>query len=129
VTLIAATRPERRDDPLAHVKAAEWGKGLGTLWRITRLTARHPWQASISILATIIACTFQLIIPRLLGRAVDEAQGILKADTAVAAEHALLITALTLLAVSVLRGFFTMAQNYYGDAVGHHLGYELRLAT
>jgi ATP-binding cassette subfamily B protein len=129
VTLSAATRAERRDNPFAHVKAAEWGKGLGTLYRITRLTMRHPWQAGIAILSTIIACTFQLIIPRLLGRAVDEAQGILSADTAVAAQHALLVTAGTLLAVSILRGVFTMAQNYYGDAVGHHLGYELRLAT
>lgn len=129
MTLIAAARPQRRDDPFAHVKAAEWGKGLGTLLRIMRLTARHPWQAGISIIATIIACTFQLMIPRLLGRAVDEAQGILKADQALAAEHALLVTAVTLLVVSVLRGLFTMAQNYYGDAVGHHLGYELRLAT
>lgn len=45
-----------------------------------------------------------------------------------AAEHALWNTALTLLVVSVLRGLFTMAQNYYGEAVGHQTGYELRLA-
>ncbi len=64
MTLSAATRAERRDNPFAHVKAAEWGKGLGTLYRITRLTMRHPWQAGIAILSTIIACTFQLIIPR-----------------------------------------------------------------
>lgn len=129
MTLRAATRPEERDNPLAHVKAAEWGKGLNTLVRITRLTLRHPWQAATAILSTLIAATLQLIIPRLLGRAVDEAQGILNANTAVAAQHALLVTAATLLVVSILRGLFTMSQNYYGDAVGHHLGYELRLAT
>ena len=28
----------------------------------------------------------------------------------------------------MLRGLFTMVQNYYGEAVGHHIGYELRLA-
>ena len=28
----------------------------------------------------------------------------------------------------MLRGLFTMVQNYYGEAVGHHVGYELRLA-
>ncbi|SHF56273.1 ATP-binding cassette, subfamily B [Kaistia soli DSM 19436] len=131
MTLTAATRAEQRETSLAHVKAAGWGKGLGTLARITRLTLRHPWQASAAVLATLVAATLQLVIPRLLGRAVDEAQGILSAnaDSAVAAQHALLITAATLLAVSVLRGLFTMAQNYYGDSVGHHLGYELRLAT
>jgi ATP-binding cassette subfamily B protein len=30
--------------------------------------------------------------------------------------------------VSVARGFFTMLQNYFGEAVGHNIGYELRLA-
>ena len=45
-----------------------------------------------------------------------------------ATEHALWTTALTLLVVSVLRGVFTMSQNYYGEAVGHQTGYELRLA-
>ena len=44
------------------------------------------------------------------------------------AEQALWTTALTLLVVSILRGLFTMAQNYYGEAVGHQTGYELRLA-
>ena len=33
-----------------------------------------------------------------------------------------------LLVVSVLRGIFTLLQNYYGEAVGHQVGYELRLA-
>ena len=29
----------------------------------------------------------------------------------------------------MLRGVFTMVQNYYGELVGHHIGYELRLAV
>ena len=33
-----------------------------------------------------------------------------------------------LLVVSVARGLFTLAQNYYSESVGHHVGYELRLA-
>ena len=41
---------------------------------------------------------------------------------------ALMTTALILLVVSVLRGLFTLLQNYYGEAVGHQIGYELRLA-
>ena len=35
---------------------------------------------------------------------------------------------MTLLGVSVARGFFTLVQNYYSESVGHHVGYELRLA-
>lgn len=113
----------------AHVRAAGWGKGLSILTRITVMALRHPWQTSAAIGATFIASGFQLMIPLLLGRAIDEAQGIgaggSGADTA---QDALLATALLLLSVSVLRGLFTMVQNYYSEAVGHHIGYELRLA-
>src|SRR5690606_32032982 len=75
------------------------------------------------------AATLQLTIPRLLGHAVDQAQGILAGGGAgSAAEMGLWWTAGTLLAVSVLRGLFTMLQNYFGESVGHNVGYELRLA-
>ncbi|WP_167480609.1 ABC transporter ATP-binding protein [Mesorhizobium waimense] len=119
--------PERGKS-FAHVAEASWGKGLSTLLRIVRMTLRHPWQVAITIVSTFIAATLQLFIPRLLGRAIDQAQGVMAAGAGTAAEHALWNTALTLLVVSILRGLFTMAQNYYGEAVGHQTGYELRLA-
>lgn len=90
---------------------------------------RHPWQASAAVGATLIASAFQLMIPKLLGRAVDETQGAMAGGLiGVAAQDALLTTALLLLAVSILRGIFTMVQNYYSEAVGHRMGYKLRLA-
>lgn len=95
--------------------------------RITLYSLRHPWQAGTAIAATIIASVLQLLIPRLLGHAVDQAQGILSAG-AEGAEQALFWSAMTLLGVSVARGFFTLMQNYYSESVGHHVGYELRLA-
>lgn len=114
---------------LAHVKAAGWGKGLSILTRITVMAFRHPWQSGAAIGATFIASGFQLMIPELLGRAVDQAQGIMaNGSLGVEAQDALLWTALLLLGASVLRGLFTMVQNYYSEAVGHHIGYELRLA-
>lgn len=67
------------------------------------------------------------MIPRLLGHAVDQAQGILTV-AGEGAEQALWWSALTLLVVSVARGVFTLLQNYYSESVGHHVGYELRLA-
>ena len=82
--------------------------------------ARHPWQAGAAIGATLVAAAMQLAIPRLLGRAVDQTQLVVAGGAAAsAAEAALWTTALTLFAVSVLRGLFTMVQNYYGEAVGH----------
>jgi ATP-binding cassette, subfamily B, multidrug efflux pump len=95
--------------------------------RITRFSLRHPFQASLAIGATIVATVLQLTIPRLLGQAIDQAQNVLTL-AGDGAQQALVWTAVTLLAVSVARGFFTLVQNYYSESVGHHVGYELRLA-
>jgi ATP-binding cassette subfamily B protein len=77
--------------------------------------------------ATLIAASLQLWIPSLLGTAVDQARGVIAAGEA--GETALWLTALTLLTVSILRGLFTLVQNYYSESVGHHAAYELRLAA
>lgn len=124
---LKAGRDRSRGDARAHVAAAHAGKGQSPLLRITLFSLRHYWQASLAIGATIIASVLQLSIPRLLGQAVDQAQNVLSV-AADGAEQALMWSALTLLAVSVARGFFTLIQNYYSESVGHHVGYELRLA-
>ena len=113
--------------PLARARTAGWGRGLGAIARITRMTLRHPWRFAAAVGATFAAALLQLAIPRLLGRAVDQTQTILQGPGE-EARAALLVTALMLLAVSVGRGLFTMVQNYFGEAVGHHVGYALRLA-
>jgi ATP-binding cassette subfamily B multidrug efflux pump len=124
---LKAGRDRSRGDARAHVAAAHDGKGQSPLLRITLFSLRHYWQASLAIGATIIASTLQLTIPRLLGQAVDEAQNVLS-TAAEGAQQALFWSALTLLLVSVARGFFTLIQNYFSESVGHHVGYELRLA-
>jgi ATP-binding cassette subfamily B protein len=101
---------------------------LDVLWRIMKMTLAHPWQCAIAVVSTIIACIFQLAIPRLLGNAVDQAHSILsRSADAGAAEAALWTIGLTLFGASVMRGVFTLFQNYFGEAVGHRIGYELRL--
>jgi len=110
----------------ARVSAAAWGPGFSAIVRIMRMVLRHPFGVGVALVSTFAAATLQLAIPRLLGRAVDETQHVIASG--VDAETALLETALVLLVVSVLRGVFTMLQNYYGEAVGHQVGYELRLA-
>ncbi|WP_283193468.1 ABC transporter ATP-binding protein [Rhizobium sp. AN80A] len=114
---------------MAKATAAGWGKGLSTLVRITVMALRHPWQSGLAIGATLIASSFQLMIPRLLGSAVDHTQAVVEGGAAgLVAQDALLTTALLLLGASVMRGVFTMVQNYYSESVGHHMGYELRIA-
>lgn len=118
---------QRRADPFSHVAAVNRHKGVPTLLRIFLLNLRHPWQVAIAIGTTIIACVLQLLIPRLLGQAIDQARP-LATEAADLATQALWGTALLLLVVSVARGIFTMLHNYYSEAVGHHAAYELRLA-
>ena len=96
---------------MSHVVATQAGKGLTTLWRIMVLTWRHPWMVIITLASTIIMCVLQLWVPRLLGQAVDQAEGVLDGAGAV---DALWTTAWILLVVSIGRGIFTMTMNYFG---------------
>ncbi|RDE08770.1 ABC transporter ATP-binding protein [Pelagibacterium lacus] len=127
MSILTAGRRRSRGDARAHVAAAHAGKGSSPLLRITFLSLRHPVQVTIAVAATMIAALLQLLIPRLLGQAIDQAENIVSvaSDTA---HNGLWATALTLLAVSVARGVFTLFQNYFAESVGHHVGYELRLA-
>ena len=102
------------------------------LLRISEMAFRHRARMGIGIAATILAAIFQLYIPQYLGQAVDQAHGFLSGAAAgaadrIAAEDALLTTALLLLGAAVGRGLLTMMQNYQGEAVGQFIGYQLRL--
>ncbi len=103
---------------------------VNVIVRVLRMVCRHRLAMLLGLLASIAAANFQLLIPQYLGAAVDHAQGLLaRTDAgAEAARSALWTTALILFGVGVARGLFTMVQNYLGEALGHRIGYELRLA-
>ena len=115
-------------NPIDHVAAAQRYSTLGTLVRITLMNLRHPWQVAVAMLATLVAATLTLLIPRLLGEAVDQARPLLSGGQIELAQDALWTTAMVLLGVSIARGAFTLLQNYLAESVGHHCAYELRLA-
>ncbi|MFP6758469.1 MAG: ABC transporter ATP-binding protein [Alphaproteobacteria bacterium] len=96
------------------------------------MSLRHPGRMALAVGATVLAGIFQLYVPQYLGRAVDQARGLLDggvtATGRAAAEEALMATALLLIGASLLRGLFTMMQNYQGEAVGQLIGYDMRLA-
>ena len=97
--------------------------------RIVRMTLRYRAGVAVAVGATFAASAFQLAIPGLVGDAVDGAHGLLAdgAATPEAARAALWHAALLLLGVSILRGLFTLAHNYSGEAIGHRLAHDLRL--
>lgn len=106
---------------------ASWSGGMRNIARVTRLALRHPGAVATAALATALAAAMQLAIPVLLGRAVDQTQGLTGAGND-GAVRALAITAGLVLGASVLRGFFTTLQNYFSEYVGHQTAYALRLA-
>ena len=115
-----------------HLAASDQRHSADTriLWRIIRLSLRYRFRVIVAISATVVAAAFQLAIPPLLGNAVDSALGSLRGGAAEveAARDALTYAALLLLGASVLRGVFTLIHNYSGEAIGHLLSYDLRLA-
>ena len=104
------------------------GFDLATLSRITKMAFRYRARMTLAIVATVLAAFAQLAIPALIGDAVDQAQSLLAGTDTQAARDALVITALWLLGASIARGALTMTQNYQGEAVGHLLAHEVRMA-
>lgn len=114
----------------SRVRRRAVGFDAATLWRITKMAFRHRWRMGFGITATVLAAAAQIVIPQLIGNAVDSAHGMLAGAQmdAAATRAALFYTALLLLGTSLFRGACTLVQNYQGEAVGHLIGYELRLA-
>ena len=123
-------REDRDADETYRIKVSKID--INVLWRITAMSLRHPGRMALAIGATGLAGFFQIYVPQYLGQAVDQARGLLHGDvnasSRAGAEDALMATALLLIGVSLLRGLFTMMQNYQGEAVGQLIGYDMRLA-
>jgi ATP-binding cassette subfamily B protein len=105
-------------------------KAVNTLLRIARMALVYRWRMLLALLSAIAAACFQLMIPQILGRAVDNAYGLVAGALVPPDEvrQALWAAAGLLLVVGTLRGLFTMLHNYQGEAIGQSIGYELRLA-
>ena len=94
------------------------------LLRIQRLTLRHKWLLAAAYLATAAVTASYLILPRLLGEAVDELGRSFESGTY--SQRTVLVLALLILAVSAARGIFAFAQMYLGEALGQKVVYDLR---
>ncbi|MEE2760453.1 MAG: ABC transporter ATP-binding protein [Pseudomonadota bacterium] len=97
---------------------------------MTWMALGYRVRLPIAVIAVIIASLLQLLIPRFLGDAVDNAMGLLGGSEAAPSvvKEALLATALLVLGTSILRGLFTLLFNYQAEAMGQSIAYQLRLA-
>ena len=58
-----------------------WKSGFDTIKRVTLLALKSPWMVAISLVSTVIATALQLMVPILLGRAVDQTQALVSEPT------------------------------------------------
>lgn len=117
--------PASADRAFRRTARVDTRQGVGAVARITRMCFRYPGRVALAFGATVPAVLMQLAIPVILGRAVDESLAMADGEIDVLA---LVVIALTLLVASVLRGLFTLVQNYSAEAVGHALAQDLRNA-
>lgn len=104
-----------------------------TLRRVSALAFKHRWRMTFAIIATALAGLSQILIPQLIGHAVDRVHGVLQSVTtsgvSAGENTGLLATVgIMLFAATAFRGAVTMVQNYQGEVVGHLMANELRLA-
>ncbi|MFT4198715.1 MAG: ABC transporter ATP-binding protein [Pseudoxanthomonas sp.] len=100
------------------------------LARVLRLTLHQPVPMALATASSLVATVAALLMPGLLGAAVDDAQRLLLAGAARAslAHAALWHTALLVVAAAAARGGLQMASGYFGEVAGQRVGRDLRLA-
>jgi ATP-binding cassette, subfamily B, multidrug efflux pump len=106
---------------------------LGAMPRILRrvlgLALKYPGRFVAATAATLAAAGISLLLPRLLGAAVDRAHRLLGQDLSLGmAAHELGLSAALILGLSILRGLLRMVGGYQGEAVSQRVGFDLRLA-
>jgi ATP-binding cassette subfamily B multidrug efflux pump len=97
--------------------------------RVVRLSLKNRLQLLVAVIAVVMGALLQLSIPGFLGQAVDQAQALFEEAEAVAEvdPSPLYWTALTLFALSTIRGAFAFTHSFLGEAIAQHMGYELRM--
>ncbi|HEX7819064.1 MAG TPA: ABC transporter ATP-binding protein [Sphingobium sp.] len=100
------------------------------LWRVISQAFNYPWRFATAMAGCLGGTLASLMIPRLLGRAVDQAVAVTqhRTDGVLLALTPVAWTALLLVGASVLRGLFQMTAGYNAEFVGQSVGRHLRLA-
>ncbi|MBI4336718.1 MAG: ABC transporter ATP-binding protein [Chloroflexi bacterium] len=94
---------------------------MRVLGRVTALAWRHPVPFLLAYLCLLGATAFALLLPRLLGSAVDTA-------FLARSEGRLVVLALLIVLVGAMRGLLGYGQTYLGEWLSQRVAYELRNA-
>ncbi|WP_374471771.1 ABC transporter ATP-binding protein [Phenylobacterium sp.] len=122
--------PEGRSAALSDVPTVDVTAMPSVLARIGGLAMRYPWRVALTIGASLGSAAASLTLPRLFGRAVDQAQALLAQGAAHAGEArtALVVSAALVVAATVARGLLTMWSGYLGEHLSQRVANDLRLA-
>lgn len=102
----------------------------GVLARLIRLAWRHRALCLLAVACALGSAVLNLVLPQLLGRAVDQAHHLsdVSAGSASAIHDSLWLSALLLVGATTLRGFVVGLQGYLGESIAQRVGEDLRLA-
>ncbi|HEY8573038.1 ABC transporter ATP-binding protein [Phenylobacterium sp.] len=120
--------PERRGEALSDVQRVDVAAMPSVLARIAGLAMRYPGRVALAVGASVLGAIASLTLPKLFGRAVDQASRLLEHDVADEARSALVVSAALVIVATVLRGLLTMTAGYLGEALSQRVAYDLRLA-
>lgn len=117
------------DAPVSQVNRVDARQAPKVIPRIVRLAFDYPWLLAAAIATSLGSALASLALPRLLGRAVDQAHDLLVQGAAHAdlARKALWLTAGLVIVATIVRGLMTMLSGYLGEYVSQRVGYDLRL--
>jgi len=95
--------------------------------RLIGLTKKYWKWLIVAFACLIFATAASLIVPILIGDAVNNALHIDATTLKVTGNMRLLVYyGLGILGLSLLRGLFTFGQNYYSEFIGQNVAYDLR---
>jgi ATP-binding cassette subfamily B multidrug efflux pump len=99
------------------------------LRRVLGLAWRYPGRMILATMATLGAAAMSLMLPRLLGKSVDQAHLLLDRHAQFGTGwHGLGVSAALIFGTAILRGLFKMIAGYQGEVIGQNVGQDLRLA-
>ena len=92
---------------------------MRVLFRLTKYAFRHRWYLTGAYAAMVASSLSALVIPRMLGEAIDEA-------LASGIQSRMLFLATVIVSFSLLRGVFSYGQRYLSESLSQRSAYDLR---
>ena len=95
--------------------------------RILGEALRRPGAVLAALVLSLAGAGASLLLPKLIGRAVDQVHALVGSTADAGVHRALLISALLLVAATTLRGLLTMGASFLGERLSQRVALDLRL--